>query len=183
MSHRYIFPCFPSNYELLLRLCLLSAWLIILVVISCWCLATICCVTVSVFHLPSPLSNILTNNLILTFRAKTILSLLNLGLYFSFFSLYWDSEYWSCIFSIHVATFWRFQILLKLKIWKAKGLASKIWHLLRRMKYSNPNWNCPEPRLGLFCLWIGSIQIFLNKLPQKSQRHICNILEQKPFNF
>ena len=105
------------------------------------------------------------------------------GIVFFIFSLYWDSEYWSCIFSIHVATFWRFQILLKLKIWKAKGLASKIWHLLRRMKYSNPNWNCPEPRLGLFFLWIGSIQIFLNKLPQKSQRHIYNILEQKPFNF
>ena len=81
-------------YVLLLRLCLLSAWLIILVVISCWCLATICCVTVSVFDLVSPLSNIKSNNLIPTFRAKTILSLLNLGLDFSGF-FYWEIETFS----------------------------------------------------------------------------------------
>ena len=68
----------------------------------------------------------------------------------------WDFQCSSCISSIHVATFWRFQILLKLKIWKAKGLASsKIWHLLKRMKYSNPNWNCPEPRPGLGQFWFS----------------------------
>ena len=153
----FFFPCF-TIYVLLLRLCLLSAWLIILVVISCWCLATICCVTVSVFDPVSPLSNIKSNNLIPTFRAKTILSLLNLGLDFSGFFLLGDSDFQcsSCISSIHVATFWRFQILLKLKIWKAKGLASsKIWHLLKRMKYSNPNWNCPEPRPGLGQFWFS----------------------------
>ena len=156
--HIFFLFFYFTIYVLLLRLCLLSAWLIILVVISCWCLATICCVTVSVFDLPSPLSNIKSNNLIPTFRAKTILiSLLNLGLDISGFFLLrdWDFQCSSCIFSIHVATFWRLQILLKLKIWKAKGLVSKIWHLLKRMKYSNPNWNCPEPRPGLSQLWFS----------------------------
>ena len=42
------------------------------------------------------------------------------GFFWIFLLRDWDFQCSSCIFSIHVATFWRFQILLKLKIWKAK---------------------------------------------------------------